>query len=415
MSAEGTSSSLLPELPPEIWLKIFRFATFIPREADLSATTTEPGLFCSYDGLQSQAFEAILPLRRTLVLVCRLFYQIGAEVLYTTFHANAEHHNYPDRRLLLFSDLLVSRPELGRFVRRLSLRWSDGGEETNYRIISRCPNVMVFSSFIHPYDIGHVPWWSRGLPRTIRSFDADVFNVPIKDILGLLEMLPHLEILHLRYLQVAAPIPPAPAYLSALRILSVYTPHDDDVEACIPVFLTIQLPRLTALATNVGAADAQRSFPLEVWRRLEYFNSNHRSCMGLNSNYFHNLRSLYLAIGKRHNQHYLQCFPLRQLECLTLQIDSIWEPWLNPVMKLPLDAEAMPMLKLLQLVMGSHGVCYNYYRHRYLKEGKKRFIQYFESLVTGFEQRGVLFVETHKRKICPGYQDIRSVLAECTR
>ena len=411
MSAEGASSSLLPELPPEIWLKIFRIATFIPRETDLSATTTEPGLFCSYDELQSQAFEAILPLRRTLVLVSRLFYQIGTEVLYTTFHAG--YLNYPGRRLLLFSDLLVSRPELGRFVMRLSLRWSAWNEEKNYRIISRCPKVMVFSSFIYRYDVGHVPWWGRGLPRTIRSLDADVFNVTIKDIFSLLKMLPHLEILHLWNLQVGAPNPPAPACLPALRILSVYTVHGDVIGACIPIFLTIQLPRLTALATNAGAVDARRSFRLGVWRRLEYFNSNHRSCMGLNSNYFHNLRSLYLVIGTGRIEPYPQCFPFHQLECLTLQIDSIWRPWLDLVMELPLDAEAMPMLKLLQLVMESHDIYDNYYRIRYLLEGRKRFIQYFERLVARFEQRGVLFVETHKREICPGYQDIRSILAAC--
>ena len=410
MSAEGASFSLLPQLPPEIWLKIFRFATFIPREADLSATTIERGLFCSYDELQSQAFEVVLPLRRTLVLVSRLFYQIGAEVLYTTFHANAQHLTYPDRRLLLFSDLLVSRPELGRFVRRLSLRWSARDEEKNYRIISHCPNVMVFSSFIHRYDVGHVPWWSRGLPRTIRSFDADVLNIPIKDILRLLEMLPYLEILHLWNMQVAAPIPPAPACLPALRILSVYPAQDDDVEACIPVFLTIQLPCLTALATNVGAVDARRSFPLEVWRRLEYFNSDYRSCMGLHPNYFHNLRSLYLAIGRGCIEPYLQCFPLRQLECLTLQIDS---PWLDRVMVLPLDAEAMPMLKLFQLVMESNDIYAKYRWYQGIPEARKRLIGYFEWLVRRFEQRGVLFVETHKREICPGYQDVRSILAAC--
>ena len=95
MSTDIIPSPLLPELPPEIWLEIFRIATFIPREVDLPATTIEPGLFCSYDKLQLHAFEKILPLRRTLVLVSRLFYQIGAEVLYTTFHTNPEHSIIP--------------------------------------------------------------------------------------------------------------------------------------------------------------------------------------------------------------------------------------------------------------------------------------------------------------------------------
>src|SRR6266404_440013 len=193
MSAQITSSSPLPELPPEIWLKIFRIATFIPHETDLSATTVEPGLFCSQNNYQKKAFKAVLPLRRSIVLVSRRFYQIGVEVLYTTFHASTLVH----RRILLFSDLLVSRPELGRFIRRLSLVWSNRNEEENYRIISRCPNVTIFSSFLSGHAVGHGTWWRGGLPKTIRSFDANISRVPIEDILRLLETLPCLEVLHL--------------------------------------------------------------------------------------------------------------------------------------------------------------------------------------------------------------------------
>lgn len=106
MSAQIASPSSLPELPPEIWLKIFQIATFIPFERDLPATTFESGLFCSYDTYQISAFERVLPLRLSIVLVSRRFYQIGAEVLYTAFHANAR-LNDCDPKLSLFSDLLV--------------------------------------------------------------------------------------------------------------------------------------------------------------------------------------------------------------------------------------------------------------------------------------------------------------------
>src|SRR6266404_2961501 len=126
MAAQIASSCPLPELPPEIWLKIFRIATFIPRETDVSATTVEPGLFCSQSDYQKQAFEAVLPLRCSVVLVSRRFYQIGVEVLYTTFHASTLRSR--GLSLSIFSDLLVSRPELGRFIRRLSLEWSNRDE-----------------------------------------------------------------------------------------------------------------------------------------------------------------------------------------------------------------------------------------------------------------------------------------------
>jgi hypothetical protein len=416
------SPSPLLELPPEIWLKIFRIATFIPLETDLSATTVKPGLFCSYDHYQLPAFEAVLPFRRTIVLVSRRFYQIGAEVLYTTFHANTERIKNVDRRLSLFSDLLVSRPELGRFVRRLSLRWSVKDEEKNYQIISRCPNVIIFSSFIHrnDIDIWHVPWWGRGLPKTIRSFDATVRGVPMKDVLSLLAMLSHLEMLHLWDLE-GDSISHAPTCLSSLRILSVYP---SDIDACLPVLSTMRLPRLTALATNVGKVDARRSFPLHVWQRLEYFKPGPWSSGGLYSDYFHNLRHLHLLGGPDGIQGELGHFPFHQLECLTLHATftslsspnaNQWQQTLEPLVVLPLDANVMPMLKLFQLGWISAGI-YAYYRD-YLDSAKSRdqFIQYFEALVSKFEERGVLFVEAQEPWIWSGFELVHDILAVCKR
>ena len=416
MSADIDSSLLLP---PEIWLKIFRIATFIPRETDLSATTVEPGLFCSHDELQARAFEAVLPLRRAIVLVSRRFYQIGAEVLYTTFHGNARCINNPDRRLSLFSDLLESRPELGRFVRRLSLRWSVGDEEKNNRIVSRCPHVMIFSSFIQLYDTGYVPWWGRGLPKTIRSFDANVFNVPIEDILTLLHTLPHLEILHLYHLRVDS-IPHTPVCLSALRILSVYIKQNVQVESHISILSTMQLPRLAALATDVGQFDVHLSFPLEVWRGLEYFQPDVRGHFGLRPDYFRSLRHLYLTLVWDGVETFLTYFPFHQLECLTLQTNptilmgtGAWQRRAELFVDLPLHEETMPMLRRFQLDWEYAGI-YDYYcQDLETAADRARFIQYFETLAERFEQRGVHFVETHRREICPGYQPIREVLALC--
>ena len=153
MSVEATPSPPLPELPPEIWLKFIRIAIFIPHETDIAATTDEPGLFCTWDHYQARAFEAVLPLRRTIVQVSCRFYQIGAEVLYTSFHVSLEFSPNPDRRLSLFFNLLVLPLELGRFVKRLFLQWSAEDEEKNYQIISYCPNLVIFFSSLAHYDI----------------------------------------------------------------------------------------------------------------------------------------------------------------------------------------------------------------------------------------------------------------------
>jgi len=420
MSADIASSSSLPEFPPEIWLKIFRLATFTPLETDVSVTKVEPGLFHSTDGCQSRAFREVLPLRRTIVQVSRRFYQIGIEVLYTAFHIYAGRIIDPNRRLLLFSDLLVSRPDLGRFVKRLSLLWSDRDEERNYRIISRCPNVMIFSSFLIPNCIGDRPWWGRGLPKTIRSLDAQVHKVPTNEVLAVLEMLPSLEVLHLLSPSFYT-IPHTPVCLSALRILNIGGMAPGPAISSYPSVLSaMQLPNLTTLATSMGDIHAKHAFPLEALRRLEYFQGEAaESFRGCHSDYFDNLRYLEIIMGWEGLQGCLTYFPFHQLECLTVDayyVSSIdWPLTVGRAVEVPLDAKAMPRLKLFQLILGGTGIYGHYHEVVDSTRDGEDFIKYFDTLVRRFEERNVLFVETNKREICPGFQPVCDALVACKK
>jgi len=412
------SLSPQPELPAETWLEIFRIATFIPHETAISATTVTPGLFCSFQNYQVQELEAVLPLRRAIVQVSRRFYQLGAEVLYTSFHASAGYISGPDRRLLLFSELLVSRPELGRFVKRLSLQWSEGDKEANYRIINRCPNVMVFSSFLSLNDLGREPWWGRGFPKSIRSLDAIVNNVPITAVLAVLGVLPHLEMLHFWGLE-GYSIPHAPICLSALRVLSIYQSPSGDIESHLLVLSAIQLPRLTALATNMSNIHARLSFPLDVWRRLEYFKLDTWSPFGLRLDYFHSLLRLHLT-GVIRTEPWLKYFPFHQLEYLALDLMTVsledmdeWQRRIELAVALPLDPKIMPSLKLFQLKWGFSSTYDSYRWYLHTATRRAHLIQYFESLVTRFEERGVLLVERTEEELTPGFQPIREILTEC--
>jgi hypothetical protein len=419
LSGQITSSSPPPELPHEIWLKIFRLATFIPLETNLSVTIVEVGLFGLRHGHQAQAFEAVLPLRRTIVQVSRRFYQIGAEVLYTSFHVNSQQNINPDRRLLLFSDLLLSRPELGRFVKRLSLVRLDRHEERNYWIISRCPNVEMFSSLLDCGDLGYWPWWKRGLSNAIRSFEASVHRVPMEDVLSLLEMLPRLEILHLSGLKEYS-IPHQPVCLSALRILTIYlNPFYRDINPNLPRFLPLQLPCLTTFITNVGRDYAAVFLPLDVWGRLEYLQVDNTSWLDLRSEHFNSLRHLDLDIGSGNVHLWLDYFPFHQLMHLKLRAASIclndtdaWPEKVEQLVALPLDTEATPMLKLFDLEWSYSNIYGNYHLQLRSAQGRGFFIQYFETLVTRFEQRGVIFVETsvHRDDILPEQRLVRHAL-----
>ena len=418
MSAEIASSCPLPEFPSEIWLDIFRLATCIPFETDISVNIVEPGLFCSSDHYQLEAVEKVLPLRRAVVQVSRRFYQIGTEVLYTAFHANPLGIRHPYRRLSLFSDLLVLRPELGRFVKRLSLVWSRHNEEKNYKIISHCPNMFIFSSpQYHLYNEGLRPWWGRGLPKTIRSFDAEVYKIPVNDILSLLEMLPHIEVLHLGAL-IGHLVPHAPVCLAALRILSIYyCVFHFNISLSPPLSPVMQLPSLTTLATDVLPVHA---IPLDALRGLEYFQvSCQPKYRGHLSDYFDNLRYLEILTDYIGFWDWLTYFPLHQLECITVKPAyhtlERWGEAFRVDFLMPLDAKAMPKLKRFELVWGTTGI-YGYYHEKIYRTGiGKYFIGLFEILVRRFEQRNVLFVEKRGIEIYPRFQPVHDVLIACKR
>jgi hypothetical protein len=420
MSGKFVSSSPLLELPPEIWLEIFRIATFIPLETNLLATTVEPAFFCLRHSYQVRASETVLPLRRTIVQVSRRFYQIGTEVLYTSFHIDPHLSRNPDRKLSLFSDLLASRPELGRFVKRLSLIRLDRHEERNYRIISRCPNVETFSSLLDSGDIGYWPWWQRGLSNTIRNLEAGVHRVPMEDVLSILEMLPHLEILHLSGLTEYS-IPHRAVCLSALRFLTIYiNPFYRDINSNLPRLLPIQLPCLTTLVTNVGRVYATLFLPLDVWGQLEYLQVDTRYWLELRSEHFHSLHHLDLIIGSGSVHRWLDYFPFHQLVYLKLRaisnfLDDLdaWQQQVEQLVVLPLDTEAMPMLRFFDMEWSYSSIYENYHLHLRSAEGRDLFIQYIETLVTRFEQRGVIFVErsVHLGDIFPEQRPVRNALA----
>lgn len=280
--------------------------------------------------------------------------------------------------------------------------------------------MIIFSSFapLLSDDVPSVPWW-RGLPKTIRSFDADVRRVAIEDIRRILRTLPHLEMLHLWDLQ-RDPTPHPPICLPALRILSAWVNEYSSDEPCFSLLSTMQLPRLTALVSNVGMFDVGLSFPLDVWRRLEYFKPSHETHSGLRSDYFHNLRHLSLTLSLASLEAHLVYFPFHQLECLTFQTSPTymngtdrWEPNAELAMDLPLNARAMPKLKLLQLIFAYTGIYKYYCDDLKSAEDKDRFISYFESLTASFERRGVLFAETNDREVCPGFQPICDILDMC--
>ena len=230
--------------------------------------------------------------------------------------------------------------------------------------------MFIFSSIrLNTYE-SRRPWWGRGLPKTIRSFDAAVHDIPVDDILSLLEMLPHLELLHLETMTGPGdPVPRAPICLTALRILSIY--YDVfDYNASLsppvsPVSPSLQLPSLTTPATDRIPVHARLSFPLEALRELEYFQvcrpSNY---LRHHSDYFHNLRSLEILTDSIGFWGWLSYFPLHQSECIAVKlvgrVVALWREAFEVDFLMPFDAKVMRKLKRFELVWGTTGI-YGYY------------------------------------------------------
>ncbi|TFY54445.1 hypothetical protein EVG20_g9701 [Dentipellis fragilis] len=79
-----TISDILHRTPPEIWLSIFEYATFVPHAFDTDGADPfdVPGSPTPFDDSVERRLEASLSTRQSLVLVCRLWRDLATPLLY---------------------------------------------------------------------------------------------------------------------------------------------------------------------------------------------------------------------------------------------------------------------------------------------------------------------------------------------
>jgi len=248
MSIYSPSSSS-PFVPPEIWLQIFQVATFIAGEWNVSATTSYPGLFTSWDALQLRAYKAVLPLRRAIVQVSRLWWQIGTEVLYASFHETTPPYYSQTQSLDHFERSLLSRPALGRHIKRLALRWPHKGSPSKIdHTLQLCPNTRILSFYRVMDPAVYGPLEPRILVNHVRVFDAAISDLSQKCIVHVLSSLPNVEVLHLSGLKRGDE---ESRYHGTLRLplvhfLSLSFNSDQAIEYWTPLLSTADIPRLTS-------------------------------------------------------------------------------------------------------------------------------------------------------------------------
>jgi len=391
-----------PSVPPEIWLQIFRTATFIPGEWNVSATTSHPGLFPSWDALQLGAYKAVLPLRRAIVQVSRLWWQIGCEVLYASFYETTSYYCAQTQTLGHFERSLLSRPVLGCLIKRLALRWPRKGSSSKIdHILQLCPNTRILS-FYHVVDPAlHGPWESRILLNHVRVFDAAVYNLSQKCIVHVLSSLPNVEVLHLSGLK---PGDEESRYHGTLRLplvqfLSLSFNGDQGIEYWTPLLSTADIPRLTSLSTGLGKAPLP--FSIGVWQRITFFNTLLGAYSAPKPEIFRSLTHLQLALEAQTFRHQQNHFPFHQLSHLTILYRSVqcycvsqWKQCVEVFLALE-----MPLLKFVELQWGDHGINSSLIWASGQERHLEAFLDYLESLAHKFEQVGVQFQEARSRDI----------------
>ncbi|KII95224.1 hypothetical protein PLICRDRAFT_693472 [Plicaturopsis crispa FD-325 SS-3] len=151
MSLHQSTPVPVPSLPPELWLSIIDFATYVPE-------IMEPDIYDYADaGLRKQRLRRLLKTslvtKRSIVRVCRFWNHIGTPYLYEALYIRLE------RMLPLLSDTLTlsdrlslnpgSASSLGSQTKRLDIGLHDTYTlsptelDTLGDIIRRLPNLTI--------------------------------------------------------------------------------------------------------------------------------------------------------------------------------------------------------------------------------------------------------------------------------
>ena len=409
-------------ITPEIWSKVFHIATFLPNEWSTVASEDDERVFAgSYP--QFETYDSILPLRRSITEVCRLWYKIGTKLLYASFRCARPKSEEPSHRLAAFAHVLVARPHLGRLVKRLSVWWSPTITD-NELIIRHCPNAIIFSSFLLHSSTPSSPW-VRSLPERLRCLKAHVNGVETVKIMRILFTLPNLESLSLWDIGEAGSTSEYPHLgFPALRELYLIFVDPKVIKSWVPILSSLDAPKLTSFTSQIGSlGSAVSSFPRDIWERLTYFGALMKGYRCIKSSHLLNLRHLALQVEENQVLPKLQKhFPFHQLETLTLYHVHIhvmdvteWRHYIRELLAFPLDSQMMPALRILELEWRGGGIEASVKRQVSHKDVLSKFLISLGSLALQAEKRGIYFFEIRDCVTFRAHILIQDVVAACKK
>ncbi|KAF7322073.1 hypothetical protein MKEN_00730400 [Mycena kentingensis (nom. inval.)] len=138
-----------PDLPLEIWLEIFQFATYVQRQASIEPR--DPFTIRSPAVLDSNTPSTSMHTKCTIVAVCRAWRRIGVHLLYQYIPIRS-----PLRATLVLRALRASHDEdYGHWTRHIEVhthaRRSNGIQflQNVFRILQFCPRLRILSATWH--------------------------------------------------------------------------------------------------------------------------------------------------------------------------------------------------------------------------------------------------------------------------
>jgi hypothetical protein len=138
----------VPELPAEMWTKIFAFATRIPGAFDLEDTSAIAGFTRDHHGICiNNRYQAVMRTKTAATLVCKYWNNIIQRYLFEYIRIKS------GAQACLAAEALRNAPgNLGEKTLRIDIAlegahiWTNAHRKAIFQILESCPNLVCFST-----------------------------------------------------------------------------------------------------------------------------------------------------------------------------------------------------------------------------------------------------------------------------
>ncbi|KAG6837840.1 hypothetical protein H0H93_016208 [Arthromyces matolae] len=181
-----SSGKVLPELPPEIWLEIMQFATYIHHQHDIRPLNPFTPRRVSSDVMAPNVPTVVARTKLNLQRVCRAWRALAVRI---AFHYLEILSPAKAEKLILALEQcsrgpMDQRHNLGQWTRHVEVYTHARGSNslqyltTVFRVLQACPNLRIFSGhWAHPLPLQFFDAISRIFSASLQSLHWNDYSV----------------------------------------------------------------------------------------------------------------------------------------------------------------------------------------------------------------------------------------------